>query len=60
MVCLIDLILLWFAVYVLWQSLVLVETWCLCVKARKLPKINLTVSALRVPPGISIVRSEMC
>ena len=51
MVCLIDLILLWFAVYVLWQSLVLVETWCLCVKPRKLPKISVTVSALWVPPA---------
>ena len=51
MVCLIDLILLWFAVHVLWQSLVLVETWCLCGKPRKLLKISVTVSALRVPPA---------
>ena len=46
MVYFIDLILLCFPVYVFWQSLVLVETWCLCVKPRKFPKISVTVPLL--------------
>ena len=49
--CVIDLILLCFPVYVLWQSLVLVESRRLCVKPRKLPKISVTMSAMRVCPA---------